>query len=325
MRWQGRRESENVEDRRYDGGGYDDGPGGGGFGMPFPGGGGGGGFQIPMGQGGGGVGIVGMLVILGIALLLGVDPRVLLNGAGGGSGTEFPGGARQIQLPHSSAQPRAVSAEDDSQKRFVAVVLGDTEDIWTKLFRDMGRTYTPPKLVLFRGGIQSGCGLANAQMGPFYCPTNRKVYIDLSFYDMLKRRFKAPGEFAQAYVIAHEVGHHIQNSLGQLQQVQRLQAAASGTERNALQVRVELQADCYAGVWAKNTDRINKMLEPGDIESAIRAAQAIGDDAIQKSTRGYVVPDSFTHGSSEQRVRWFKKGYDGGTVAACDTFGNQTL
>jgi len=323
MRWQGRRESENVEDRRNDGGGYDDGPGGGGFGIPFPGGGGGGGFQIPMGQGGGGIGIVGTLVILGIALLLGVDPRVILNGGGGGG--EYPGGARQIQLPHSSAEPRAVSAGDDSQKRFVAVVLGDTEDIWTKLFRDMGRTYAPPKLVLFRGGIQSGCGLANAQMGPFYCPTNRKVYIDLSFYDMLKRRFKAPGEFAQAYVIAHEVGHHIQNSLGQLQQVQRLQAAASGTERNALQVRVELQADCYAGVWAKNTDRINKMLEPGDIESAIRAAQAIGDDAIQKSTRGYVVPDSFTHGSSGQRMRWFKKGYDEGTVSACDTFGNQTL
>ena len=323
MRWQGRRESDNVEDRRNDDGGYNDASGGGGFGIPFPGGGGGGGFQIPMGQGGGGgIGIAGMLVILGIALLLGVDPRALL---GGGGGMELPGGARQIQLPHNSPQPQAASAADDSMKRFVAVVLGDTEDISTKIFRDMGRTYTPPKLVLFRNGIQSGCGVANAQMGPFYCPANQKIYIDLAFYEQLKRRFKAPGEFAQAYVIAHEVGHHVQNSLGKLSQVQRLQAAASGTQRNALQVRVELQADCYAGVWANNTDRINKTLEPGDIESALRAAQAIGDDAIQNATRGYAVPDSFTHGTSEQRTRWFKKGYDEGTVGACDTFSNQTL
>jgi uncharacterized protein len=184
----------------------------------------------------------------------------------------------------------------------------------------MGRSYTPPKLVLFRGGIQSGCGLANAQMGPFYCPVNRKVYIDLSFYDMLKRRFHAPGEFAQAYVIAHEVGHHVQNALGTLGKVQQMQAVAGTTQKNALQVRVELQADCYAGVWAKNTDRINKTLEPGDIESALAAAQAIGDDAIQKSTRGYTMPDSFTHGTSAQRTHWFQKGYDQGTVQACDTF-----
>jgi uncharacterized protein len=203
-------------------------------------------------------------------------------------------------------------------------VLADTEDIWTKIFRDMGRTYAPPKLVLFRGGIQSGCGFASAQMGPFYCPANRKVYIDLSFYDLLKRRFKAPGEFAQAYVIAHEVGHHVQNSLGTLGQVQRRQMAASGTERNALQVLVELQADCYAGVWAKNTDRINKTLEPGDIDDALRAASAIGDDTIQRSTQGYVVPDSFTHGTSEQRTRWFKKGYDDGTIGACNTFADKT-
>ncbi len=239
MRWQGRRESENVEDRRSDDGGGD-GEGGGGFSLPFPS--GGGGFQIPMGQGGGGgAGLIGIIVIVGIALLLGVDPRVLLGGGGGGM--EIPGGGRQIQLPRDT-QPRAVSAEDDTMKRFVSVVLADTEDVWTKLFSDMGRTYTPPKLVLFRGGIQSGCGLASSQMGPFYCPTNRKVYIDLSFYDMLKRRFKAPGEFAQAYVIAHEVGHHVQNLLGQLGQVQRLQMAASGTQKNALHVRVELQAEC---------------------------------------------------------------------------------
>jgi uncharacterized protein len=318
MRWQGRRESENVEDRRYDDGGYDS-ERGGGFGFPLPGG-GGGGFQIPVGQGGG-VGLIGIIIIAGIALLLGVDPRVIL---GGGGGMEMPGGGRQIQLPRE-IQPRAVSAGDDTMKRFVSVVLADTEDIWTKLFREMGRTYAPPKLVLFRGGIQSGCGIANTQMGPFYCPTNRKIYIDLSFYELLKRRFDAPGEFAQAYVIAHEVGHHVQNSLGRLQQVQQLQMAASGTQRNALQVRVELQADCYAGVWAKNTDRINKTLEPGDIESALRAASAIGDDAIQTGTRGYAVPDSFTHGSSEQRVRWFKRGYDEGRINACDTFSGQTL
>jgi predicted metalloprotease len=238
---------------------------------------------------------------------------------------DMPGGGRHIQTPHNP-QPRPASTPgDDAMKHFVAVVLGDTEDIWAKLFKDMGRSYVPPKLVLFRGGIRSACGQANAQTGPFYCPANRKIYIDLSFYETLKRRFKAPGEFAQAYVIAHEVGHHIQNSLGQLKRVQELKAVASGPEKNALQVRIELQADCYAGVWAKNTDRINKTLEPGDIESAIRAAGAIGDDAIQKSTRGYAVPDSFTHGSSEQRVRWFKKGYEEGTIGACDTFGSQNL
>ncbi len=205
-------------------------------------------------------------------------------------------------------------------KKFVSVVLADTEDTWSKIFADNGQRYTNPKLVLFRDSIQSGCGQASSQMGPFYCPVNRKIYVDLSFYELLKRRFKAPGEFAQAYVIAHEVGHHVQNLQGRLNAVQRLQAAASEPERNAIQVRVELQADCYAGVWAKNTDRINKILEPGDIESALRAASAIGDDAIQKSTRGYAVPDSFTHGSSEQRVRWFKRGYDSGSMSDCDTF-----
>ena len=310
MRWQGRRESENVEDRRDEGGPDDDG--GGGFGSPFPGG-GGGGFQIPMGQGGG-VGIIGLIIIAGIALLLGVDPRAILSGGN----DEMPGG-RHIQLPNDPRE-RNVSAEDDSMKKFVSVVLGDTEDTWSKIFADKGQRYTPPRLVLFRNSIQSGCGLASSQMGPFYCPVNRKIYVDLAFYELLKRRFKAPGEFAQAYVIAHEVGHHIQNLQGRLDAAQRLQMAASGPERNAIQVRVELQADCYAGVWAKNTDRINKTLEPGDIEAALRAASAIGDDAIQKSTRGYAVPDSFTHGSSEQRVRWFKRGYDSGSMSDCDTF-----
>jgi predicted metalloprotease len=210
-------------------------------------------------------------------------------------------------------------------KKFVSVVLADTEDTWTRIFAEKGQRYTPPKLVLFRDGVQSGCGMASVQTGPFYCPNDRKIYVDLSFYELLKRRFKAPGEFAQAYVIAHEVGHHVQNLQGRLQAAQRLQMAASEPERNAIQVRVELQADCYAGVWAKNTDRINKILEPGDIEAALRAAAAIGDDAIQKSTRGYAVPDSFTHGSSEQRVRWFKRGYDSGSMSDCDTFKADTL
>jgi len=316
MRWQGRPESDNIEDRRYGDGGYNDGPGGG---FPFP---GGGGFQIPMGQGGlGGGGIVGLLVIVGIALLLGVDPRVILGGGGGGGGMEMPG--RQIQMPRGAPSGVASNPADDTLKHFVAVVLRDTEVVWDKQFREMGRNYIPPKLVLFRGSLQSGCGMASAQMGPFYCPTNRKIYIDLSFYDLLKRRFQAPGEFAQAYVIAHEVGHHIQNSLGTLGKVQQMQAASAGTQKNALQVRVELQADCYAGVWAKNTGRINNTLEPGDIESALKAAEAIGDDAIQKSARGYTVPDSFTHGTSGQRMRWFKKGYDEGTISACDTFADR--
>jgi uncharacterized protein len=315
MRWQGRPESDNIEDRRYgDGGGYSDGPGGG---MPFP---GGGGFQIPIGEGGlGGGGIVALLVIVGLALLMGVDPRVIL---GGGGGMGMPG--HQIQMPHA-APPSAANAGDDTMKHFVSVVLRDTEEIWTKIFHDMGRSYTPPKLVLFRGGLSgAGCGYASAQTGPFYCPVDRKVYIDLSFYEMLKRRFHAPGEFAQAYVIAHEVGHHIQNTLGTLSKVQQMQAATGGTKKNAMQVRVELQADCYAGVWAKNTDRINKTLEPGDIESALHAAEAIGDDAIQKSTRGYTVPDSFTHGTSAQRMHWFKKGYDEGAINGCDTFADPT-
>jgi len=305
MRWQGRRESENVEDRR-------DESGGGGF--PFPGGGG-----IQIGQGGG-LGILGVIVIVGIALLFGVDPRIILQGGEGG----FPG---NIQIPREAPRAPSQSASaDDQAKRFVSVVLGDTEDVWSKIFASQGARYQPPKLVLFRDGIQSGCGIASAQMGPFYCPVNRKVYIDLSFFDMLKRRFRAPGEFAQAYVIAHEIGHHIQNLQGRLQQAQRLQAAAgSEGQRNAIQVRVELQADCYAGVWAHHTAKLNNTLEPGDIESALRAAEAIGDDAIQKSTRGYAVPDSFTHGSSEQRARWFTRGYQTGSLAACDTFNTDSI
>ena len=229
MRWQGRPESDNVEDRRYGDGGYNDGPSGG-FGMPFP---GGGGFQIPMGEGGfGGGGIIGLLVIVVIALLLGIDPRVILGG-GGAAAWRCPAADARSRC-RTALRPSVASASDDASKHFVAVVLRDTEDYGRKIFREMGRTYTPPKLVLFRGGIQSGCGLASAQTGPFYCPTNRKIYIDLSFYDQLKRRFHAPGEFAQAYVIAHEVGHHVQNSLGTLGKVQ--QHAGGGGQHAAQRV-----------------------------------------------------------------------------------------
>ncbi len=315
MRWQGRRESDNVEDLRDQDGGGDGSSGG--FGIPIPG--GGGGFSIPIGEAGGG-GLVAVLVIVGIGLLFGVDPRVLL-----GNGMQLPGGSRQIQLPNDRA-PRAVNPEDEQMKQFVSVILADTEDTWSKIFREQGRKYISPKLTLFHRSTQSGCGAASVQMGPFYCPTDRKIWIDLSFYETLKRKFHAPGEFAQAYVIAHEVGHHVQNLLGRLQSARHMQSAASGTaDRNGIQVRVELQADCYAGVWAKNTDRINKILEPGEIDQALRAAAAIGDDAIQKSARGYAVPDSFTHGTSQQRTYWFKKGYDSGAISACDTFSEQTL
>jgi predicted metalloprotease len=315
MRWQDRPESENVEDHRDD-----TGPGGGG-GFGFPGQGGGGfPFPIPTGEGGG-VGIVGVLVIVGIALFLGVDPRIILGGGGEGGGYNdpFPNGGRQIQVPRNAQRPP--STEDESLRRFSSVILKDTEITWAQIFQQAGRRYVEPKLYLYRGGVQSGCGLASAQMGPFYCPLNQKVYLDLSFFEELKTRFNSPGEFAQAYVIAHEVGHHVQNLLGTLQSAQRLQqAASSSTERNAVQVRVELQADCYAGVWAKTTNRINGTLEPGDIEAGLRAAAAIGDDALQRQAGRRVAPDSFTHGSSAQRVRWFRQGYEQGTLEACDTF-----
>ena len=312
MRWQDKPESENVEDRRDE----EPGPQGGG-GFNFPGGGGGGfPFPIPMGQGGG-VGIIGVLVIVGIALLLGVDPRILM---GGGGGSEIPGGGGRIQAPRDQA-PRPASADDESRKRFVSVILKDTELIWSKIFQDQGKRYVNPKLVLYRDSIQAGCGQASAQMGPFYCPVDQKIYIDLAFYEELKTRFKSPGDFAQAYVIAHEVGHHIQNLQGSLNAARRLQTtASSGSVRNGIQVNVELQADCYAGVWAKNTDRINRTLEPGDIEDGLRAASAIGDDTLQKNAGRRVSPDSFTHGSSADRVMWFKRGYDSGSMANCDTF-----
>jgi predicted metalloprotease len=308
MRWQGGRESENVEDRRGQGGG---GSGGGGFGGGF--GGRGGGIRI----GKGGLGIGGVVVVLLVSMVLGVDPTVLL---GGGEQTDRSTGRTQI----GDAAPR--SQADDELKRFVSVVLADTEDTWQGLFQQMGRQYQDPTLVLFTGTVSSGCGRAQAAMGPFYCPMDQKLYIDLGFYRELRDRFQAPGDFAQAYVIAHEVGHHVQNLLGISDKVQAAQQRARGqAEANALSVRLELQADCFAGIWGNHANRDRRLLEPGDVEEALTAASAIGDDRLQRQARGTVSPDSFTHGSSAQRVRWFRTGLESGRLEACDTFGTDRL
>ena len=218
------------------------------------------------------------------------------------------------------APSRQVDPAQDELTEFVAVVLADTEETWQRTFERAGRRYEEPRLVLFSGAVRSACGFAEAAMGPFYCPADRKVYIDLSFYDDLKSRHGAPGDFAQAYVIAHEVGHHVQNLLGISDKVHSATRRMSQREANALSVRLELQADCFAGVWGYHANRDRQMLEPGDLEEALRAASAIGDDRLQKQARGYVVPDSFTHGSSEQRVRWFSQGFKSGDMSLCDTF-----
>ena len=324
MRWRGQRESENVEDRRDEGGG---------FGFPFPGGGGG---RFPSGGGGGGgIGILGLLILLGLMFFFGLDPRVIMQpgGPGGGPGgdeTNFPDirlpqerpDTTNFPVPGQQGSPieRPQTTSEDDLKQFVAVVLADTEDVWRDLFARYGQRYSDPKLVLFSGGVRSACGIGMAQMGPFYCPYDEKVYIDLDFYGDLKNRFGAPGDMAQAYVIAHEIGHHVQKLLGIADQVEALKQRMGQTQANALQVRMELQADCFAGIWANRAQDSKDIIEPGDIEDALRAASAIGDDRIQKQTEGYVVPDAFTHGSSEQRVRWFKRGYQSGKLDACDTF-----
>lgn len=252
---------------------------------------------------GGGIGTVLLALVV---MLLGGDPSVVLQGT-----------PTQPSAPSNSV---ARSPEEEQLADFVSVVLADTEDTWGTLFRQAGATYQDPKLVLFSGTVQSACGYAQAAMGPFYCPRDQKVYIDLSFYKDLKYRHGAPGDFAQAYVIAHEVGHHVQNLLGISDQVQRLQQQVSQTEANQLSVRLELQADCFAGVWANHANRERQILEQGDIEEALNAASAIGDDRLQREAKGYVVPDSFTHGSSAQRVRWFKQGLQTGDLQRCNTF-----
>jgi len=256
---------------------------------------------------------LGTIVLILVALYFGVDPTFLLQNAP-------VGGAQQQEGP-----PLGADGQPDPAAEFISVVLADTEDTWTALFAEGGQQYQVPTLVLFSGSVQSACGFAQAAMGPFYCPADQKAYIDLSFYQDLRDRFQAPGDFAQAYVLAHEVGHHVQNLLGVSDKVQQARQQVGEAEGNALSVRLELQADCLAGVWANRADRTRQILEQGDIEEALAAASAIGDDRLQQQSRGYVTPDSFTHGSAEQRVRWFKRGLAAGQLDACDTFGARSL
>jgi len=287
MRWRGERESDNVEDRR--------------------------GMSISRGAKVGGLSGLGLVAVFVISMFLGVDPSVLLQNVS------------QRETTSVSTQQHVGTAQNDDMRRFVAVVLAETEDVWAESFNRSGKTYVPPKLVLFSGAVESACGMAESAVGPFYCPRDQKVYLDLSFFEELHKRFGVSGDFAQAYVIAHEVGHHVQTLLGITQKVAQLQPRLSTAKKNKLSVMVELQADCLAGVWAHQTEKKRQILEAGDIEEALNAASAIGDDRIQKRSQGYVVPDSFTHGSSAQRVRWFKTGLEQGTFNSCNTFHESRL
>lgn len=280
MRWRGGRRSSNIEDRR--------------------------------GQRSGGRllgGGIGTIVIILVAVYFGVDPTFLLQGI------QSTGGAVS-----SGTAPSAEDLKNDPMADMIAVVMADTEDVWTTIFEQQGRQYREPTLVLFSGATSSACGLGQSAMGPFYCPADQKAYIDLSFYDDMRTRFKAPGDFAQAYVLAHEVGHHVQNLLGISNQVRQMQQGRSKVDANELSVRLELQADCLAGVWANRADKARNILESGDVEEALNAASAIGDDRLQQQTEGRVVPESFTHGTSEQRQRWFRTGLASGNPDSCDTF-----
>lgn len=292
--------------------------------------------QIPIG-GRGGVSL-GTILIIGVVLMvLGINPLDLLSGGGSGNFPQvpqMPSSERNIGRETASRQSpsdipglpggRSVQTEDD-MRRFVAQVLADTEDVWHKVFSGMGRTYSEPSMVLFDNATRTACGTGLAAMGPFYCPLDRKIYIDLSFYDQLRRRFQAPGDFAQAYVIAHEVGHHVQKLLGIADKVQELKRGMGETSANALQVRMELQADCLAGVWANRNDQLKNRLELGDVKEGLNAASQIGDDMMQRRIQGRVVPDAFTHGSSTQRVRWFRAGLESGDLSTCDTFNASSL
>lgn len=293
MRWEGNEQSDNVEDRRSDGGG------------------GGGGFPI----GGRSVGIGTVAVALIAGWIFGINPLTVLGLLSGG-------GAPQVQQQQGPAHK---PPPDDREAAFVSTVLKNTEVVWTQAFQQNGGTYQPPRLVLFRGATPTACGTGQSAMGPFYCPGDKKVYIDLGFFDTLKRDLGAPGEFAQAYVIAHEVGHHVQDELGITAKVDGMRGRLSPTQNNAVSVRVELQADCFAGVWAHHSQQSKQWLDPGDIEAAMNAAQKIGDDALQRSAGRAVVPDSFTHGTSAQRQRWFGNGYKTGSMQACDTFAAKQL
>jgi len=286
MRWEDGRRSDNVEDQR-----------GSRFSRPAKGGG------------------IGLLLLALVGMYFGIDPALILNMGGGG----------QPMQTAPSREPFHESSEERQLADFVSVVLADTEDTWHQIFRAGGKNYQEPTLVLFSDAVNSACGFAEAAMGPFYCPADSKVYIDLSFYRDLKKKLNAPGDFAQAYVIAHEVGHHVQNLLGISGKVQQVRRQLSPTDANKLSVKVELQADCLAGIWAHHADRARHVVEPGDIDEALNAASQIGDDRLQQRQRGYVTPDSFTHGSSAQRIGWFQRGYQTGQLASCDTFSAASL
>jgi predicted metalloprotease len=285
MRWESGRRSSNVEDRRGSSRGR----------KTFA---------------GGGLGLIAVVVL---GLVFGVDPMMLIQGV------------NKVAPPSANTKPGPRPAAENQLADFVTVVLADTEDTWHAIFESAGKRYQDPTLVMFTGATESACGHAQSAMGPFYCPADQKLYIDLQFYQDMRTRFGAPGDFAQAYVIAHEVGHHVQTLLGISEQVARAQRRASKTEANQLQVRMELQADCFAGIWANHADRARHILEQGDVAEGLNAAAAIGDDRLQKQAQGYVVPESFTHGSSEQRVRWFKRGLETGALQQCDTFAAKRL
>ncbi|AXS42109.1 neutral zinc metallopeptidase [Breoghania sp. L-A4] len=297
MRWKGRRQSGNVQDVRGQSGSRSRGAG----------------FRLPIGRGSRrgarGLGLGGILVLVALyagMTALGIDPAVL-----------FGDGA-----PQTSSGARQTPARNDEAKRFVSTVLAETEDVWHALFGKDGERYVEPVLVLFSGQVRSGCGLASSSTGPFYCPADSKVYIDLTFYDQLERGLNAGGDFAQAYVLAHEVGHHVQNLIGVLPRFHEARRSLSAVEANRMSVRVELQADCFAGIWAGHTDK-KGLLEEGDIAEALNAARQIGDDALQRRSQGYVEPESFNHGTSQQRAAWFRRGLESGEPAACDTFSAQ--
>jgi predicted metalloprotease len=287
MRWEGQRESENVEDRR---------------GM--------GPARV------GGIGLGGIVLVLAISYFTGTNPLTLLN---------MLNGVQEITSPTADQEPAPMGSPNDSLGKFASVVLADTETTWETILPRLGRQYENPRLVLFTGGVQSACGTTSAAVGPFYCPGDRKVYLDLSFFNEMSHRLGAPGDFAQAYVIAHEVGHHVQNLLGIANKVNRLQRQGTEPEGNALSVRMELQADCYAGVWGYHAKRERNLIEPGDFEEGLRAASAIGDDQLQKMSRGYTRPESWTHGSSAQRMTWLRKGLESGDPNTCDTFSSHQL
>jgi predicted metalloprotease len=302
MRWGDFRRSSNVEDRRDD---------------------------PSFGSGGirtGGLGIGTIIVLLLLAWVFGIDPRMLIGGAGVGSDDQLS--PQQAPAPGAGTAQAPRDAASDQTGQFVAAVLGETEDRWAEIFRSYGETYRPPKLVMFSGATSSACGTAQTAMGPFYCPIDQRVYLDTSFFRQIETRFhgceigSSACQFAQAYVIAHEVGHHVQNLLGILPKVRQMQARMGEAESNQVQVRVELQADCLAGMWASRAQAKWKFLDPGDIDAALQTASAIGDDTLQKRAQGYVVPDAFTHGTAEQRKRWFSTGLKTGTLESCDTFGN---